>query len=145
MEMSAALQVALFLASLAIIALVACLVPIAFSVWRRLERLSLTAEQLKANVDGLVHDSREMVRSVNGLATRANQQMDEAAEVVQTVQQWTKRADRLVNEVGAAIEPPVFSLLRNMNLLRTGATTFLQALFHNKQNNNQAKQEKHHV
>ena len=85
---------------------------------------------------------------MNALTTRANQQMDDVNQVVHTVRQWTQRADRLVNEVGAAIEPPVFSLVRNMNLFRTGVTTFIQALLqgnHHNQTNNQTTEEKHHV
>jgi uncharacterized protein YoxC len=145
MEMSTVLQVALFLASVAFVVLAACLVPIAFQARRDLEHLALTAMQLKAKLEVLVEDSRELVRNVDVLSKRVNQQMDEVDQVVRTARQWTERADRLVNEVGSAIEPPVFSLVRNIKLLRTGATTFLQALFQSNQNNNQTRQEKDHV
>ena len=143
--MSTALQVPLFVASVAVIVLAACIVPLAFQARRRLGRLALTAEEFKADVKVLVQDSREMVRNMNELATRANRQLGDTAKVVNTVQRWTERADRLVDEVGSAIEPPVFSLVRNMNLFRTGATTFLQTIFRTKQNNHQTKQEKDHV
>ena len=135
MEMSAVLQVAMFFASVAIVVLVACILPIMFHMRRRLENLTLAAE-------ALVHDSREMVRNVNELTKRAHQQMDDTAKILHTVQEWTARADRLVDEVGSAIESPVFTLVRNMNRFRTGAATFLQMLF---QNNNKPKQENDHV
>ena len=133
MEMSTVLQVALFFASLAIILLVACIVPIAFQVRRRLEQLALTADSLKASGELLVRDSRELVLNVNDLAVRANQQLDDAAEVVHTVRQWTQRTDRLLNEVGSVVEPPVFTIVRKINLLRAGASTFFKVLFHSKQ------------
>ena len=147
-QLSAALQVALFLASIALIVLVACLIPTAFQARRHLEQLVLTVQQLKAKLEVLVEDSRELVRNVNDLSKRANQQMDDVHQVLRTVHHWTERADRLVNEVGSAIEPPVFSAVRNMNLLRTGVTGFLQALLHRNQHHqthNQPTEEKHHV
>lgn len=126
--MSAALQIALFVASVAFVALVACLIPIAFQARRQLEQLVSTAGQLKADVDVLVQEGRELVRSANTLVTRASEQLHDVENVVRTVRQWKDRADRLVNQVGAAIEPPVFSLARNMNLFRLGVTTLLQIL-----------------
>jgi uncharacterized protein YoxC len=143
--MSIALQAALILASLALSALVACMVPIAFQVRRRLDRMALTAERLEANVTLLVHDSREMARSVNELAHRASQPVDDATRVVRLVQQWTERADRLVSEVGSAIEPPVLSLVRSASLLGAGTATFLRALFHPNHNGNPANKEDDHV
>ena len=127
--MSTALQVALFLAALAIVALVVCVIPLVLQARRSLEHLALTMQELKANMQVLMQDSRELVRSVNELAQRANRQLDEAGHVVRTVRQWTDRADRIVNEVGAVLEPPVFGLVHTLNLFRTGLTAGLQALF----------------
>jgi uncharacterized protein YoxC len=123
--MSAALQIALFVASLAFIVLVVCLIPIVFQARRKLEQLLAATEELKEQAQALVEDSHEMVRNVTELSKRANAELDEVSRVVQTVRQWTQRADRLVNEVGSAIEPPVHSLVRNMNLFRTGIAAFL--------------------
>ena len=142
--MSTALQVALFVASLAFIVLVGCLIPIVFQVRRKLEQLVAATEELKIKAQALVEDSHEMVRNVTELSKRANQQLDEVSRVVQTARQWAERADRLVNEVGSAIEPPVHSLVRNMNLFRTGIATFLQVLSHRNQHN-QTKKESDHV
>lgn len=142
--MAIPLQIALFLASAAIVALVVCLIPLAFQARGELKKLVLAAEQLKAKAELLAEDSRELVRNVNEFTTRANQQMDDVEQLVRTARQWTERADRLVNEVGAAIEPPVFSLVRNLNRWRTGVTTFLQALthrYHHDQTTNQPTEE----
>jgi uncharacterized protein YoxC len=129
MEMSILLQMVLFVAALAVIVLVACLLPIAFQVRRQVEQLMLTAMELKASVQVLLQESRELVRSASELSQRARQEMDEAGQVVHTVRQWTERADRLVDEVGAAIEPPIFALTRNMNLIRMGVSAFMQNIF----------------
>src|SRR5882762_3084524 len=118
--MSITLQVALFLASLAIIVLVACLVPMAFLMRSHLNSLVRTAEQSKTDMQTLVHDSHELIRTVTDLSQRASRQLDEVDRVVATVREWTDRADHFVNEVGSVVEPPVFTIARNMNLLRTG-------------------------
>src|ERR1017187_1164027 len=142
--MSIALQVALFVASLAFIVLVVCLIPLAFQARRKLEQLLAATEELKIKAQALVEDSHEMVKNVTDLSKRANEELDEVSHVVGTVRQWTERADQLVNEVGSAIEPPVHSIVRNMNLFRTGVTTFLQVLL-NRNQHNQTKREQDHV
>jgi uncharacterized protein YoxC len=141
--MSTALQVALFVASLTFIVLALCIIPVAFHLRRKLEQLVATVGELKDKLQALVDDSHEMVRNVTELSKRANQQLDEVSRVVQTTRQWADRADRLVNEVGSAIEPPVHSLVRNMNLIRTGIATFLQFLTHRNQRNQTTKESDH--
>ena len=141
--MSTALQVALFVASLTFIVLALCIIPVVFHLRRKLELLVVTAAALKEKLQVLVEDSHEMVRNVTQLSKRANQQLDEVSEVVQTVRQWTERADKIVNEVGSAIEPPVHSLVRNVNLFRTGIATFLQFLSHRNQHNQTTKESDH--
>jgi uncharacterized protein YoxC len=141
--MSTALQVALFIASLTFIVLALCIIPVAFHLRRKLEQLVTTTRELKEKLEALVEDSHKMVRDVAELSKRANQQLDEVGRVVQTVHQWTERADRIVDEVGSAIEPPVRSLVRNMNLFRTGIATFLQFLSHRNQHNQTTKESDH--
>ena len=141
--MSIALQIALFLAALAFIALVACLIPLVFEARRRLDRLAVLAEQSRNDLEALARDSREALRNVNEFAQRANQQMDDVALVVHTVQAWTERADRWVDEIATTIEPPLFSLARNLSLLRVGTTAFLQTLFQSTQGNQQTRGKDH--
>ncbi len=144
--MSIALQVALFLASLAIVILVGCLVPMAFLMRSHLDSLVRTAEQSKTDMQTLVHDSHELIRTITDLSKRASRQLDEIDLVVATVREWTERADHFVNEVGSVVEPPVFTIARNMNQLRTGMTGFLHALlnsFHRNQSNKLHSETKH--
>jgi methyl-accepting chemotaxis protein len=142
--MSPALQVALFAASLTFIVLALCIIPVAFHLRRKLEQLVITVGELKEKLQLLAEDSHTMVQNVTEVSKRANQQLDEISHVVQTARQWTERVDRLVNEVGSAIEPPVHSMVRKMNLFRTGVATFLQVLSHRNQHN-QTKKEQDHV
>ena len=141
--MSTALQVALFIASVTFVILAVCIIPVAFHLRRKLEQLVSTTRELKEKLEALVEDSHRMVRDVAELSKRANQQLDDVSRVVQTVHQWTERADKIVDEVGSAIEPPVHSLVRNVNLFRTGFATFFQFLSHRNQHNQTTKESDH--
>jgi uncharacterized protein YoxC len=128
--MSITLQVALFLASLAIIVLVVCLVPLAFRMRSGLDSLVCAAKESKADMRTLVEHSHELMRNVTELSKRASKQLDEVDQVVATVREWTEHADHFLHEVGSVVEPPVFTIVRNMNLLRSGVTGFMHALLH---------------
>jgi len=128
--MSAVLEIALIAASIAIVALVSCLGLLLYLAWRQLKQLVLAAQNMKVVLDSLIVDGRDLVSNVKLLSERANQHLQNVDNVVHTVQQWTKRADRIVNELGTAIEPPLFSFVQNANLLRMGVTTFFQQLLH---------------
>jgi uncharacterized protein YoxC len=143
MEMSAALQVVLFIASVLFILLAVCMMPIAFLAWRQLAHLAIAAGQMKADLYLLLQESREMVRNVNDLSKRANQQMDDVNKVVHIVEHWTERVDRIANEVSLAIEPPVLTVVRNMNLVRAGLSVFLRVLAHSGQSKLEGKEKKH--
>jgi len=126
--MSNALQVALFLASAAIIILVACVVPMAFSMHQSMKTLVDSAERSKCDMQTLVQHSQELIRNITDIARRASGQMDEIDHVIATVRDWTESADHFLKEVGSVVEPPVFTIVKNMNVLRSGVTGFLRAL-----------------
>lgn len=127
--MSAVLEVALFFASLAIITLVLCIIPIAFLALRRLEHLVVEAEQVKVNVQTLLQDSSELVHNINELTKQISRQASDVTYVLDAVHDWTARADAIVNEVADAIEPPVSSFSKTVTMLRIGTAAFMHTLF----------------
>jgi uncharacterized protein YoxC len=127
--MSLALQIALFLASISIVALSACLIPMLFQARRRMNGLLISAGQLKAELEDLVKESRALVKDVKELTDRASLQMDDLGQTLHTGKKWVERIDKIAGEVASAVEPPVFSFVRHANLLRTGASAFIGALF----------------
>lgn len=141
---STALQIALFLASLAVVALVVALIPLFIQIRKNMERATQQLEDLKTDVQLLVQDTRTLVRNVNELSTRAHQQMDEVQKVVSVVRGWSERANRIVEQVGAAVEPPLLTIARNINFFRTGLSVFLNAILH-RNNQPEPKDEASHV
>ena len=138
--MSLALQIALMVAAAAFVALVACLIPVVLRAQRQLDRLVLTVEQLKGDLDILVVESRELMRNVNSLVERADGRLHEVEQIVSTARLWKDRAERVVSAVGAVIEPPVFALARNAGLFRIGAATLLRILSHRKRRSEASSQ-----
>jgi uncharacterized protein YoxC len=142
--MSMPLQIALFLASVAIVLFVACCIPAMLQLRKHAARMTQTLEELKAEVSLLVQDSRQLLHSVNELSTRAHQQCDDVERVIQTVRGWTERVDRVVEEVGSALEPPILTAARNAQIFRKGIAKFFET-FLNRNHRQPQKAEEQHV
>jgi uncharacterized protein YoxC len=142
--MSMSLQIALFLASVAVVIFVAFCIPFMLQLRKHAERMTQTLAELKAEISQVVQDSRKLLHSVNELSTRANQQWDDVERVIQTVRDWTERVDRVVEEVGAAVEPPILTAARNAQIFRKGIAKFFET-FLNRNHHQTQKAEEHHV
>jgi uncharacterized protein YoxC len=137
--MSIPLQIALFLASAAVVIFVAFCIPVIIQFQSHNRRMMQTLEQLKAEISLLIQDSRKMVHSVNELSTRANQQCDDVERVIQTVRGWTGRVDRVVGEVGSVLEPPLLTVARNAQIFRKGIVKFFETFLN--RNHHQLEEE----
>ena len=126
--MSNLLQIALFLASVAVVTFVAFCIPAILQLRKHTARLARTLEELKAEVSPLVQDGRKLLHNVNELSTRVHRQCDEVEDVIQTVRGWTgQRADRVVEEVGSVLEPPILTAARNSRTsFARGSRSFLR-------------------
>ena len=124
--MSILLQIALFLASVAIVIFVAFCIPAILQLRNHAARLTQTLAELKAEVSLLVQDSRKMLHNVNELSTRAHQQCDDIEQVIHTVCNWAERAGRVVEEVGAVLEPPILTAARTAQVFRKGSQSSLR-------------------
>ena len=125
--MAMPLQIALFLASVAVVIFVAFCVPAVIQMRKHGDRMAQSVAELKAEISLLVLDSRKVLYSVNELSTRAYEQCDDVEQVLQTVRGWTDRVDRVVEEVGTAVEPPILAAARNVQVFYKGITKFLEA------------------
>ena len=142
--MSAVLQVALLLASVAIVVFVAFCIPAVLQLRKHAARITHTLEELKAEVSVLVEDSRTVLRSVNELSTRANQQCDDVEQVIHTVRGWTERVDHVVEEVGSVLEPRILTAVRTAQIFRRGIAKFFET-FLNRNHRQPQKSEEQHV
>lgn len=142
--MSILLQIALFLASVAVVIFVACCIPAILQLRNHAAQLTQTLAELKAEVSLLVQDSRRLLHNVNELSTRATRQCDDVERVIQTVRGWTERVDRVVEEVGSVLEPPVLTAARNALIFRKGIAKFFE-IFLNRNHRQSQKAEEQHV
>jgi len=142
--MSAVLQLALILASVAVVIFVAFCVPAVLQLRKHAERTAQTLAELKTEVSVLVQDSRKVLDNVNDLSTLAHGQCDNVEQVLQTVRSWTERVDRVVEEVGTVLEPPLLRAARNAQIFRKGVARFFET-FLNRNHHNTKKAEEQHV
>ena len=120
------LQIALFLAAVAVVIFVAYCIPAMLQLRNHAARMTQTLAELKAEVSLLVQDSRKMLHNVNELSTRAHQQCDDIEQVIHTVCNWAERAGRVVEEVGAVLEPPILTAARTAQVFRKGSQSSLR-------------------
>lgn len=120
------LQIALFLASVAIVIFVMVCIPVMLQLRNQAVQAAQSLAELKAEVSLLVQDSRKMLAGVHDLAVRVHAQVADAEQVLQAVRGWTTRVDRVVEEVGAAIAPPILTAARNFQVVYKGIAKFFE-------------------
>jgi len=126
--MSTALQIALFLASVAVVVFVLFLILVFIGLRKHVAHATRQLDELKSDVKLLVQDSRTMVQNVDNLAGRAHVQLDEVEKMVRTVRGWSERANRIVEEVGDVVEAPIFTVTRIIGIVHKGLSTLLDAV-----------------
>ena len=144
MQIPVLLQVALFLASTAIVVFVAFCIPAMLRLRQDATRIMHALSELKAEVSLLVQESRKLLHSITEIASRTQQQFDAVEHVIKTVRSWTERVDHVVEEVGAVLEPPILKVAHNALIIRKGIMTFFEA-FLNRNHNNPKKVEEDYV
>jgi uncharacterized protein YoxC len=127
--MSTALEVVLILATLAFIALMVVLIQLIVQARKKMDSLTISVEETRTNLDAVLKDTRELIQNVNTLSGRVNLQMDEVDRVLHTARLWTDRADRLVDQVGDVVEPPLQFAVGASNILKAGVGAFFKNLF----------------
>jgi len=115
--MSAALQIALFAASVAVALFVFFLIPITTLLYRRAIGFSRQLEELNTELKGLVQDSRTMIRNVSAVTSHVNQQLDELDRIVGILTRWSERADHVVEVVGTTAEMPFLKVKSSIKTL----------------------------
>ena len=125
--MSNTLQVALFLASLAIVVFVVFFIPIFIMMCSQLARVVRQIEDLRTEVKLLVRDSQTMVQNINNLTSHARQQMEDVDKAVHAVRSWTARANRIVEEIGDVVEAPILTATRFITVLHKALTGFAES------------------
>jgi predicted PurR-regulated permease PerM len=115
--MSSALQVALFLASMAVFCLVLLLIPLLILFYLEVKRIARQMDEAKSDLKAMIQDFRTMVQDISRLSTHANQQLDELDKIVGMAGKWSEQADYFVEEVGSMVKLPVLKALRTVKIL----------------------------
>jgi uncharacterized protein YoxC len=116
MIMSAALQIALFVATVAVALFVFLMIPSTILLYRRAIGFSRHLEELNTELKGLVQDSRTMVQNISVVTSHVNEQLDELDRIVGIITRWSERADHVVEEVGSTVEVPLLKVKHSIKV-----------------------------
>jgi uncharacterized protein YoxC len=129
----AALQAALYVGSVAIVALSTVLIVLLLQLGRQIERVVQAVEELKAEVSPLARETRVVMEGLRDLSGRVQGQWTEVERIIDTARGWSERANHLLEEIGSVVEPPIFAASRKIQIFRKGLETFVRALTHRNQ------------
>lgn len=128
--MSVALEIAVALAALAFVALVVMLVPAILQLRRQADQIAATVAELRGDMTTIVGEARTAFARIGQISTRVEQEWHHVEKVVGTVHDWTERADRVITQVDAALEPPLLTTVRAVGLARVGLGAFMDVFRH---------------
>jgi len=123
------LQVALYAASIAIVALAAVLVHVLLRFKRQLEKVVTSVERFEAEIVPLARETRLVVDRLRDVSERVHRQWMALERLIGTVRRVGDRAQRAVDVAGGVLLAPVLATNRTGTMLRVGATTFLKTLW----------------
>ena len=120
MTISAALQIALFVVTVAVALFVFLMIPLTILLYRRAIGFSRQLEELNAELKGLLQDSRTMIQNISSVTSHVNKQLEELDSIVGTVKRWSERADHVAEQIGTTVELPFLKM-------KHGVKAFFQA------------------
>lgn len=137
-ELPLALQVALYASAGAILVSAVVVIFAMFQLRRKFERLVESVEEFKAELVPLTQEARVVVKRLGDLSGRAQRQWSDVEIIVANARRWSGRADVLVSEIGAIVEPPIAVAAYGARRLR-GALNALVGLVLNRNRFQQTK------
>jgi uncharacterized protein YoxC len=128
-QLPMALQVALYTGSVAIVVLGTALIALLLQFRRQIERVVRAVEELKAEVNPLVRETRVVMEGLRDLSGRIEERWMEVERVMDTAKTWSQRVNHLVAGIGSMVQLPILAASLNVTLLRKGLETFVRAFF----------------
>jgi uncharacterized protein YoxC len=126
--MSTAFQIALFPASVAVVAFVVFLIPVFSELCKHVAHAANQLDELKSDVKPLVPNSRTVAQNVDKLTSRAHQQLDAVDKMIRIVRAWSEPAGRIVEEVDDVVEAPILKVTRIIGIVHKGLRTLLDVV-----------------
>ena len=128
-QLPMALQVALYVATGMIVALVAIVARAASRFDEKLDRVVAAVERLEAELTPLTRETRDLIGRMRDISELAQRQWFAIDELIGTVRQWTDRTQHVVELAGGLLLSPVVAFNRTARILQTGVGTFLRTLW----------------
>jgi uncharacterized protein YoxC len=129
MQLPVALEIAVYVASGGIVVLVVGLVIGFLYVKKRVDHVVRSAEELRSIVEPMARELKVTAQRIGRLTARAEEKWLAVESAIETVRDYGRQANRLIEESVAAVAVPVHAASRTAQILTTGMQTFLQVMF----------------
>lgn len=127
-QLPVALEVALYAASIAIVVAAVVLVAGVIHSRKSFDRLVGAVEELRTEVKPLAQETRIVAKRIGDLSMRAEEQWTAVEGIIGTARRWSERVNRVVDEVGGAVEPFAFAATRGVRVVQRGLAVVGQFL-----------------
>lgn len=84
--------------------------------------------QINSDLSALIRESREFVQEMRQIAGGVSRSTQDVQHMMHTAREWTDRADRLVDAVGAIAEPPLLLISKKVRIVGAIVNGVLQVL-----------------
>lgn len=128
LQLPVALQIALYVAAGGIIVFVVGLAIAVFYLKKQIDRVVDSVENLKAMVEPLAQETRIAVEKIRTLTARVQEKWLAVESLLETVRDWGRQANRLVEKSTNVVTAPVQAATQRVQILMKGMQTFFHVL-----------------
>ncbi len=122
------LEISFIILSIAFLLLAGALAAIFFQLWKLLERLQPTIDQLNLRLPGILRNLEDVAENVKDISSQLHFQVIHLTRLVGQVQAWLEVISTLEGKLKAGLFVPALGRARNAGALWKGVSVFVRTL-----------------
>lgn len=122
------LEISFLILSVAFLLLAGALAAIFFQLWKLLERLQPTIDQLNLRLPGILRNLEDVAENVKDISSQLHFQVIHLTRLVGQVQAWLEVVSTLEGKLKTGLFTPALGQARNMGALWKGVSVFVRTL-----------------
>ncbi len=123
------LEISFIILSMAFLLLAGALAAIFFQLWKLLERLQPTIDQLNLRLPGILRNLEDVAENVKDISSQLHFQVIHLTRLVGQVQAWLEVITAVEEKLKAGLFVPALGRARNVGALWKGVSVFVRTLF----------------
>ena len=122
------LEISFIILSIAFLLLAGALAAIFFQLWKLLERLQPTIDQLNLRLPGILRNLEDVAENVKDISSQLHFQVIHLTRLVGQVQAWLEVISTVEGKLKAGLLVPTLGRARNVGALWKGVSVFVRTL-----------------